>query len=39
MYVAPISGKKQDAFVAGSLGGGTSRLKAVSIEVTSNSSQ
>jgi len=38
IYIAPTSGKNQGAFVAGSLGCGQSRLKAVSLEVTSKSS-
>jgi len=38
IYVAPTSGKSRRAFVAGSLEGGKSRLKAVSLEVTSKSS-
>jgi len=39
IYIAPTSNKNQGAFVAGSLGGGKSRLKAASLEVTSKTSE
>jgi len=39
IYIALTSGKNQGAFAAGSLGGGKSRLKTLSLEVTSKSSK
>jgi len=39
IYISPTSGKIQGAFAARSLRGGKSRLKAVSLEVMSKSSE
>jgi len=39
MYIAPTSGKNQDAFADGWLGGGKTRLKTVNLEVKLKNSE